>query len=78
MNSTDENCPDSNNQLYFNSITVVSIFLNLILLTLIRTNTPALMKPYIKILYLSVIIDLIACLVQEMIQMVSFFKQNTQ
>jgi hypothetical protein len=72
MNSTtNENCPDTFNQIYFYSMAFVSCSLNAILFYLIRTKTHTLMKPYLKILYSSVVLDFISSLIQSLTQTVS-------
>lgn len=70
-NFTNKNCPDLDNQLYYYSITFVSISLNVLLFHFIRTSTNNLMIAYQKILYLSVIIDIISAFMRSLTQVVS-------
>lgn len=72
LNLTDLNCPDANNQIYYYSVTITSCSLNLILLSLIRSSTKDIMKPYLKVLYSSIVLDLFSAVIQGLTQTVSF------
>lgn len=63
------NCSDTTSKLYYSIITALACFLNIFLFFLVRNNTHNMhMKPYLKILYSSLFIDLSSAIFQFLIQ----------